>query len=189
MTNFAMTSQQVQELIVYVCPMGKLAQQLQTYFDAARAACGPNTAHRYMPHISLTGFFHDLPSAVPFYTATMDRVLAALQPSRDPANPVIRITGMRFQDSFHYLQVESPWLEQLAVEFSQQADSPTRNSAIVVKDFLHLSLAYGFQPHHGPRLAQLARELITCHSPAGWELRLYERDDSDNWTQLAAWPF
>ncbi|MCL4507237.1 MAG: hypothetical protein M1434_14745 [Chloroflexi bacterium] len=183
-----MTSQRVQELIVYVCPMGELAQQLHTYFDAARAACGPNTAHRYMPHISLTGFFQDLPSAVPFYTAALDNALAALPPAHDPANPAIRITGMRFQDSFHYLKVESPWLAQLAAEFAQQADSPTRGSAIILKDFLHLSLAYGFPPHHGLRLAQLARELIACHSPAGWELRLYERGDCERWTQHAVWP-
>ena len=188
MTNIAMTSQQLRDFIVYVCPMGKLAQQLRAYFDAARAACGLNTAHHYMPHIPLTGFFYDQASAVPLYVSVMDGIVTALLPERPQAEPAIHMVGMRFQDDFHYLLVESHWLARLAAEFAAKADAPSRSNAILVKDFLHLSLAYGFQPHHGPRLAQLARELITCHSPAGWELRLYERDKSERWTQHAAWP-
>ena len=45
------------KLIVYACPVGELAEQLETYFSKSRLACGPNQAHQYMPHCTLTGFF------------------------------------------------------------------------------------------------------------------------------------
>ncbi|CAN5634059.1 hypothetical protein BH23CYA1_BH23CYA1_13090 [soil metagenome] len=45
------------QFIFYACPTGPLAQQLATSFERTQRICGPNTAHAYMPHCTLTGFF------------------------------------------------------------------------------------------------------------------------------------
>ena len=46
------------EFIVYACPVGTLAGQLDLFFARSRAECGENAAHAYPPHCTLTGFFH-----------------------------------------------------------------------------------------------------------------------------------
>jgi len=188
MSDVTLTSHLPRELIVYACPTGELAAQLQTYFDATRAALGPNTAHRYMPHISLTGFFHDENSAIPSYGTALQAALQTVMPLRPQDGSAIQITGMRFQDAFHYLQIASPWLTRLSAEFARIAESPTRIDAVRVKDFLHLSLAYGFEPQHAARLAQFARELVNTRSQVDWELHFYERHDDNCWTSRERWP-
>ena len=184
---------QVCEFIVYACPTGELAQQLATYFDRARAECGPNTAHRYMPHITLTGFFHDEPTAIRLYVEALGQAHAAWVQSRAAGNGKgsthdgIQIAAMRFQDEFHFLQIESPCLQQITAHFANLADSPTRRDALRLKDWLHLSLAYEFRPEHRARLVQLATQLVDISAPVAWELRFYERRASDEWLQHAAW--
>ncbi|MEO0802793.1 MAG: hypothetical protein AAFY57_11025 [Cyanobacteria bacterium J06642_2] len=50
----------LRELILYACPVGSLVEQLDCYFQKSLQLCGHNTAHLYMPHCTLTGFFHDV---------------------------------------------------------------------------------------------------------------------------------
>jgi hypothetical protein len=168
------------ELIVYACPAGILADQLETYFAAAHTACGPNTAHRYMPHCTLTGFFHDDITRVPFYAHALAEALHAAQATR-PTIPV-HITEMIFQPDFHGLLLEAPWLYTLVADFAQRAKhSPTRQDDLRLKDWLHLSLAYGFAPQHAAQLATIARQHVDSAAPVEWELRLYERQPGDIW--------
>jgi ubiquitin-associated SH3 domain-containing protein len=175
----------MRELIVYACPTGELARQLDAFYDMSRAECGPNTAHRYMPHCTLTGFFHDEFSAIPTYLMALDQALAQAQLARP--SDAIRISGMRFLDNFYFLAVESAWLQQLAAGFAQRAVSSTRPDAVRLKDQLHVSLAYGFAPEHGQCLTQLARQMVDASAPVGWELRFYERHTGDRWTLHKAW--
>lgn len=181
----ATTSTLVRELILYACPMGELARQLDAFLDASRAQCGPNTAHRYMPHCTLTGFFHDELSAVPAYLAALDEALAQSLPVW--SGDAIKISGMRLLDGFYFLAVESAWLQQFTAGFVARAISSTRRDAVRLKDQLHVSLAYGFEPVHGSRLAQLAREMVHASAPVGWELRFYERHPGDRWTLHKSW--
>jgi ubiquitin-associated SH3 domain-containing protein len=184
MVNVA-SSTATRELIVYACPTGELARQLDAFLDASRTQCGPNTAHRYMPHCTLTGFFHDGFSAVPVYLAALDQALAQALPVRP--SDAIKIAGIRFLDNFYFLVVESVWLQQLAADFAARAISSTRRDAVRLKDQLHVSLAYGFDPAQGTRLAQLAREMVHASAPVEWELRFYERHTGDRWTMHKAW--
>lgn len=173
------------ELIVYACPTGALADQLAAYFDRARAQCGPNTAHRYMPHVTLTGFFHDVAAAVPFYAEQLASALAQHQPA--PMLP-LGVLNMEINQEFHGLLIESAWAKQVMATFAELAHaSPTRSDALRVKDWLHLSLAYGFPVAQHAALAMLAQELVDPHAQAGWELRLYERRPGDVWVLHAGW--
>lgn len=172
-------------LILYACPTGTLAAQLDIYFARSRALCGPNAAHAYPPHITLTGFFHDDAAAIPTYVAALEAALDRARPTQ-PAPP-LRITKMALEAEWHGLVVVSPWLAALTADFAANAHSPTRRAALRLKDWLHLSLAYQFAPENGPALAQLAAAHVDPHAPGGWELRLYERLPDGNWTCHAAW--
>jgi hypothetical protein len=171
--------------IVYACPTGPLAEQIDTYFAAALAAHGPNTAHEYMPHVTLTGFFEDAPEAVPRYVAALGAALDVARPRR-PAPP-LAIAEMRLDSQFHGLLVEAEWLRGVVAAFAAAAESPTRAEPLRLKDGLHLSLAYGFAPEQHAPLAALARELVDPRAPAGWELRFYRSHGDGAWTCYAAW--
>ncbi|MCU0494158.1 MAG: hypothetical protein MUD01_21420 [Chloroflexaceae bacterium] len=172
------------ELILYACPSGSLAAQIEEYYRQSREACGPNQAHRYPPHITLTGFFHDEAEAVPGYLAALE---AALQRARAAALPTITIKEMALGEAWHGLEIDSPWLQALAADFAAHAASPSRRDAIRLKDWLHVSLAYGFAPEQGPALAALASELVDVSAAVVWELRFYERLPGDEWRCHGVW--
>ncbi len=173
-------------LIVYACPAGALAAQLERYFAASLARFGPNSAHAYMPHVTLTGFFDDAPQSVPVYAAALEAALEAAHPGIP--EPPLTITDMLLRDTFHGLTIESPWLRALVADFAARADSPTRASPLRLKDWLHLSLAYGFAPEQGDGLAALARALVDAAAQVTWELRLYERLPDGGWVCHRSWP-
>ena len=164
------------ELILYACPVGELATQLDAYYARTRAEFGPNTAHRYPPHVTLTGFFHDTAAAIPIYIQALATALAAA-----PQPPTITITGTMFEPTFHGLLIESPWLKDLTKAFAWLAHSPTRRDALRLKDWLHLSLAYDFPPEHHAPLAECGRAMVDIAASVRWELRLYERYGMHEW--------
>lgn len=173
------------ELIVYACPTGALAEQIERFYAASRERFGPNSAHAYPPHITLTGFYHDDRAALPLYRAALAAARELALPRR-PANPVA-ITALATATAFHGLLIASPWLEALTAEFAARAASPSRRDALRLKSDLHLSLAYGFRPEHGPALGAMAREMVDHTAPVAWELRLYERRPGDHWEAHAVW--
>ncbi|MEM9156922.1 MAG: hypothetical protein AAGB13_18115 [Cyanobacteria bacterium P01_F01_bin.33] len=173
------------EFIVYACPTGAIDTQLATYFQRSQTECGPNTAHRYMPHCTLTGFFHDESESVPMYVDSLERSLAKVGSTR--SEPVIAITALTFQPEFHYLKLESEWLLGLVREFRDRAHSNTRTDDLRLKDWLHLSLAYGFPPEQYLLLQCLAAEVIDPRSPVDWELRFYEHHPDNAWTCHQSW--
>lgn len=169
-------------LIVYACPIGPLAEQVAAFYTVSRERFGPNSAHAYPPHITLTGFFHDDAAAIPLYRSALAAALAAR-----PAG-AIRITDLLTTAKFHGLLITAPWLEALTADFAAQAHSPTRCDPVRVKDNLHLSLAYGFAPGDGPALGDLARTMVDPAAPVRWELRFYERLAHAGWRVHAQWP-
>jgi hypothetical protein len=174
-----------QELIVYACPTGPLAEQIERYFAVSRAQVGPNAAHRYPAHITLTGFFRDEAPAIPGYLAALEQALAWAQPDRP--EPVFQITDLLLGNEFHGLLIESPWAEALTAEFKLRAHSPTCSDEIRLKRNLHLSLAYGFAAEQHLALTSLAAEHIDLEAPVNWELRFYERA-GEQWACHGAWP-
>jgi ubiquitin-associated SH3 domain-containing protein len=175
----------LRELIIYACPLGPLADQLEAYFAQSKAECGPNKAHDYMPHVTLTGFFHDVAASIPVYASAL---YAALSKARfEPPASAITVTGLVLREGFHYLDICAPWVQALVADFACHVRSATRTDALRLKDGLHLSLAYGFAPERGERLAQLAQELVDPFATARWELRLYERSEANQWSLHGCW--
>ena len=168
------------QLIVYACPVGELADQLDAYFAQSRVACGPNAAHHYMPHCTLTGFFEDTTSRIPAYAAGLVRSLQ--QHQRSHPHPPIVVTSLTFREHWHGLELSADWLRQLIADFATAATSPTQPSPLRLKDWLHVSLAYGFAAEHREGLQHLAEHLINPQSSVDWELRLYERHADGTWT-------
>ncbi len=173
------------KFILYVCPTGALAQQLEHYFTQARARFSHNPAHDYMPHISLTGFFADEATAAAHYVALLQALVATFAPTKP--TPVLTITNVCLDDQFHGFEIAAPWLQALTAAFAKQATSPTRLEAIRCKNGLHLSCAYRFPAEESAALVQLARETIALDAPVVWVLRFYERHSDQSWTSHGEW--
>lgn len=171
------------ELIVYACPTGPLAHQLDAYRARVLRELGPNAAHGYMPHVTLTGFYHDDAGSILGYKAAVQQALASAGPH--PSRP-IRIKGMALTETFHYLKLESPWVVALIQSFAKMATSHTRRESLRLKERLHLSLAYQFPREQHEALAALAREMINPRASVNWELRLYERNKA-GWVLHGNW--
>lgn len=168
------------DLIVYATPTGPLAEAVERYLKDSERLCGTNEAHRYPPHITLTGFFHDVPRSIPGYERALDRAVRAASP---PPTPVLYVAGLHTRGDWHGLEIRSPWLQSVAAGFAANAaaSSPTRADTIRLKDWLHLSLAYEFGPAHEPALASAALASVDPRALAGWRVGLWQRD-GDRWT-------
>lgn len=173
-----------ESFIVYACPTGELAEQLDRYFQQSLAVCGANAAHHYMPHCTLTGFFQDEETAIPLYMQALDRALSQAQPC---PTPVITIQQLTFHPDWHGLELQSDWLKTMIATFATLAASPTRRNALRLKDWLHLSLAYEFQPEQSESLRRLAQEHINVQVSVQWELRFYQRHADRRWTCHQSW--
>jgi hypothetical protein len=178
-------AQEISELIIYACPCGPLAEQIDAFFTLSLKQIGPNTAHRYMPHCTLTGFFHDVPESIPTYADALDAALTAARPAMP--RPPLQISAMVLSDMFKYLKIESDWMLKTIRDFSQRVHSPTRTDELRLKSWLHLSLAYDHAVEHELHLNELARRCIDPTAQVTWELRLYERKPADQWTLHARW--
>src|ERR1700712_3050999 len=140
----ATLDERARTLIVYVCPLGALAEQLDRYYAQSKALCGPNAAHSYMAHCTLTGFFHDDADAIPIYVDALDAALRRARPEQPM--PALEIGSMELGVEFHGLLLKGQWLQALIADFARTVESPTRRDALRLKDWLHLSLAYAFPP-------------------------------------------
>lgn len=175
----------LREFIVYACPVGKLNEQLEEYLTTTRDKCGENAAHQYMPHCTLTGFFHDELISLPIYIQALDTALKNTLPSR-PVQPIV-IVSIELKLDFHYLKLESIWIQKLIAKFATIAHSPTRADRLRLKNNLHLSLAYKFPATQQQQLAKIAKKIINPEAEVSWELRFYERLPDNSWTCHQFW--
>lgn len=171
------------QFILYACPTGDLAAQIEQYFQDSKAQWGENKAHQYMPHCTLTGFFRDDRDAIALYCQTLEGLL----PQALMSSPNIQITELLFKADWHGLTVASPWLQSLTQSFAAQVSSPTRTEALRLKTWLHVSLAYGFDAAHGESLKQLAMEQVDPTAEVGWDVRFYERSPLQEWRCHGSW--
>ncbi|MEO1670698.1 MAG: hypothetical protein AAFR77_07900 [Cyanobacteria bacterium J06631_2] len=171
------------QFIVYACPTQELSQQLQTYWQLSREQCGANRAHNYMPHCTLTGFFCDRPDSASYYIQALeDAYQAALQDQ----SLAVEIVNLIFSRDWHGLELQANGVKELVRNFVQIETSPSRTEEIRLKDWLHLSLAYGFEPEKRAELEQLGKDTIDIKASVGWELRFYQRADTV-WECLHTW--
>ena len=159
------------QLIIYACPMGPLADQIQAFFEVSLAECGRNAAHAYMPHCTLVCFFEDLEDQAISYCQTLERLY---QRARRDRSATLSVGKLTFNPDWYGLPLTSPELEQLAVDFARSPHPASLGRPIRPKSWLHLSLAYGFAPDQAKCLKALA-QAINPAAAVSWELRLYQR--------------
>lgn len=168
------------ELIVYACPVGELNDQIEAYFRKSREVCGANSAHNYMPHCSLTGFFKDSETAISSHVEILDRLLKLSEIS-------IKITGMTFKEHWHGLEIDAPKLKTIIADCIAKSREIADPKNLRSKDWLHLSFAYDFEPEQCERLKQIALDSIDIDAPVQWEIRFYQRHGDGSWTCHRAW--
>ena len=61
------------KFIVYACPVGELNKQIERYLYQSSELYGANSAHKYMPHCTLTGFFNTELYSIPIYIEALDK--------------------------------------------------------------------------------------------------------------------
>ena len=162
------------ELIVYAVPVGPLADAIDLFFG--EVALRPTRAQEYPPHCTLTGFFHDEVNAIASYAEAAASVVR-------PVSVDVRLQTTEWIG----LEVRSLDLQQLARDFAARVASiATRREPIRLKEWLHVSLAYGHDAADGDELTALASALVDPTADADWDLRLYERRDS-HWIVHGSW--
>ncbi|MEY3330361.1 MAG: hypothetical protein RLZZ115_3246 [Cyanobacteriota bacterium] len=173
------------QFIVYACPRGELEEQIEIFYQESQELCGLNAAHNYMPHCTLTGFFQDQESQISLYIQALETAYNTAQLTGSVLK--INVTQMTFQSTWHGLELQAPGILLLMINFSQLVNSPTRLEALRLKTWLHLSLAYEFQPQHAGKLKDLAQNRINPYAPVDWELRFYQRHPDHSWTCHQSW--
>lgn len=161
-------------LILYAVPEGSLGEQIASYFDGI-----DTEAQSYPPHCTLTGFFHD--DDVARYVDAAARIAA-------PAT--VRVASLHTEGAdWIGLEIDAPELIALTRRFADLVIEPrTRDDAVRVKEWLHVSLAYGHDPAIHGDLAHRALAMVNPDAAVSWSLRLYERTDAGAWTAHGAWP-
>lgn len=171
---------ETEKFIVYACPTGELCQQIETYYQISQTTCGLNSAHQYMPHCSLTGFFEASSRDIPLFIDTLNQ---AYQQQQDKNKSLsLEVLGIIFKPEWQGLELEGKAVKNLIHDFIQKIDKSNLTVKIRPKDWLHLSLAYGFQPQHHLTLKQLAQEYVNPQTPTAWELRFYQYYGNGKWT-------
>jgi hypothetical protein len=173
---------------LYACPAGALAVRLQEYFDASAGICGTNAAHAFPPHCTLTGFFRDQRSSVGLYVKALRTELE--QSASSEGRISIRGASLQLMDGFHFILLSSVGIKPLVRRFAASAVSASRDGPLRTKEWLHLSLAYGFPAAHQGSLRAVARQRLgsVASIPARWEVCLYERTRDGRWIRHVAWP-
>ncbi|MBF2016253.1 MAG: hypothetical protein IGS23_13810 [Rivularia sp. T60_A2020_040] len=171
----------MEKFIIYACPVGELNSQLELYFEISKSECGKNAAHKYMPHCTLTGFFEDELTAIPIYIKALNQALLKFP------NPEINVLNIIFKPEWHGLELYSPMLKQLIIDFAKTAKSPTRNQDLRLKDWLHLSLAYEFPAKQQEKLKKITEQIINHRALVRWELRFYQLHSDGSWSCHQSW--
>ncbi|HEY9767115.1 MAG TPA: hypothetical protein V6C71_01245 [Coleofasciculaceae cyanobacterium] len=172
------------QYIIYACPVKDLNTQLETYFAQSLKLFGENTAHKYMPHCTLTGFFNAPLSLVALYLQALDR--AYIEAKNNLALD-INIKQLTFKENWHGLELRADGVKQLISHFARLENSLTRPEKLRLKDWLHLSLAYGFSSKDSDNLRKLATETINLKADVNWQLRFYQKNADWSWKCLKTW--
>ncbi|MEB3277488.1 MAG: hypothetical protein VKK42_01015 [Lyngbya sp.] len=174
----------VEKFIIYACPVGELDEQINLYFQKSRELCGENSAHQYMPHCSLTGFFNADLTQIGNYLNSLDQAYHYSQHlSLD-----IKILQMMFKPKWHGLELKASGLKHLIANFAEIMHSQPIEENIRIKEWLHLSFAYNFPSEHHDTLKKLAKKMINPQASTQWELRFYQKHPDWTWTCLQSWP-
>ena len=166
------------ELILYACPVGPLADNLDTYFSEVAKRFGPTTAQTYPVHCTMTGFFRRRGNRADEAIRHLGEVVERFGSS--PPNAV-SIDRLGVHDGWVGLELTSAWVLDV-IDAVVAADTPMGGEdTLRPKDWLHVSLAYGVDdvaPY-----ADFARVNVDLSLPVAWKVRLWERNMNGSWTE------
>lgn len=176
------------ELILYATPSGSLADQCERYFDAVVGRLGSTTAQTYPPHCTLTGFFWRTDRGT---HRTIGEILPVINAAGPVPDDAVEIVQLVVNQRWVGLELRSAWLEELAASVAENHTLESGDDALRLKDWLHLSLAYGnttASPSSAPLLdlapyGALAKQLVDPHAAVSWEVGLWERSANQQWVR------
>ena len=172
------------QFIIYACPVGELNKQIEKYLDRCRELYGINSAHKYMPHCTLTGFFYAKLDSISIYLKALDK---AYSEARNNLDLEVKIKQLTFNKNWHGLELEAENLKTLIANCDRDITIPDYREKLRLKDWLHLSLAYDFNPEYRSELQQLALEIINLKADVSWKLRFYQKNLDWSWKCLQSW--
>ncbi|GAU88894.1 hypothetical protein RvY_01512 [Ramazzottius varieornatus] len=174
------------EYVVYLCPAGVLAGNIQDFRAKSADLCGKNGAFRHMPHVTICPAFRVDAASVPVIIRAMDHAHRSLE-ERDGLPQKVRVDlhGSE-REPFVGLFVDEN-SDKAAKEFLRvlldQAHSliaPDREAPVVLSTKrYHLTLAHSFPPEQRQAIMKLAQS-IPLKNRAGWYFLLLSRDPRFN---------
>ena len=102
------------QFIVYACPVGELNQQIEIYLHQSRELYEANSAHKYMPHCTLTGFFNAELNSIPVYIEALDKAYIEAKNNLDSD---IQIKQFTFNEDWHGLELKAENIKTLIANF------------------------------------------------------------------------
>jgi ubiquitin-associated SH3 domain-containing protein len=168
------------ELILYATPTGPLADTIGRYWRRVEASTGPGptTAQTYPPHCTLTGFFRRRGARA---EAAIADLVAAVDRAGAVPSDAVEVVGLRTTEEWVGLELRSHWLQETTATVAAAHRPGADEDALRLKDWLHLSLAYGVDELADH--ATLAIEVVDPDAPVGWELALWERRADGTWAR------
>ena len=158
-------------LVVVATPVGPLAHAIDAYRQAVAVRCGRNAAHLDEAHCLLVRTYRDHPSATDAYRQVLS---ATVGDAAQWGHRSVMVTDLCTTPRWHGLEIESPALLALAVDFAARASTAARGCAVTRQDRLRLTLAAGFPDAHHESLTELAHRIVDPVLTAHWQVRLWQ---------------
>ncbi|KAJ9080786.1 hypothetical protein DSO57_1021191 [Entomophthora muscae] len=190
--------------IVYLepAPQSKLAASILEFYRLSRIKVGPNEAHLYHPHCSMTGFFTLASDDVDAVVGSVKRCLSGwLSPSTPFPSPTLG--SLVAKDSGLQLKLQVP--EYYHAMVNNLVDELAPLARLRPKSLDHISLAYlnkhvktfrTFAPAEISALYEIARNInLAENTHLAWDIAFYEQlhNSQDlchphHFKEIARWP-
>ncbi|XP_033119264.1 protein UBASH3A homolog [Anneissia japonica] len=166
--------QMPREFIMYACPVGPFAEELEAFWEQSLKEVGHNGAHGLLPHVTLCSFFSCDDSLVAEVTHAFQLAIDRWKNEAPDQIAVEYFAAANFIGLF-IEEKNAEYMRRVAQDFSVEALNIAGIKLEPHKKQLHLTLAYQFHQSHLEKLEKLSKE-INLNKSARWELRLYSRD-------------
>ena len=102
------------QFIVYACPVGELNKQIEIYLHQGSELYGANSAHKYMPHCTLTGFLNAESNSISVYIKALDKAYIEAKNNLDLD---IKIKQLTFNENWHGLELKAENIKNFNRQF------------------------------------------------------------------------
>jgi len=180
---FPRSSSEDRRFIIYLepSPTSELTKSIKTFYRLSRLKCGPNEAHMYHPHCSMTGFLSLKPHQFPLVISTITKNLNSWLPVYEHF-PSPNIASVSANSSRVVLKLDVPPFYHALVSNLVEVVAPF--TRLRPKSLNHISLAYlnkhvktssEFSKIDIDTLTELAHNTVVLDAPVAWDIVLYEQ--------------